>query len=75
MSISDRQALKCLCWGDSYLIPFGFNLSLIMSDIVIKAESLGNIELDDSAQLIGVEVFNASTLFKDVIGPTRVTKK
>lgn len=30
-----------------------------------------NIELDDSGQLIGVEVFNASGLFKDVIGPIR----
>jgi uncharacterized protein YuzE len=30
-----------------------------------------NIELDDSGQFIGVEVFNASTVFKDVIGPIR----
>jgi uncharacterized protein YuzE len=30
-----------------------------------------NVELDDSGQLIGVEVFNAPTVLKDVIGPTR----
>ena len=34
---------------------------------VVELSSGVNIELDSSGKLIGVEVFNASSLFKDVI--------
>ena len=34
---------------------------------VVELSPLVNIELDGSGQLIGVEVFKASALFKDVI--------